>query len=442
MIRYLFSLCILTVVLSPCWCVRAKAQPRKWDLNECLRYALGHHPQLAVKDVVLRQSKQNLNAAWGMLLPAISGGVNHSYSLGSTIDPATNQRSSLNVQYNQFYANADMQLLNWRQFYAIGYARLEKQNSLYQREALKVNLSLEVIANYYAYVNNYCWSEILSEQITGLSEQVLRTEKEVAIGNRPKSDVYDIRSNLSTLKEQWLGAKNEERVSKVRLLNSMGINRDSVSFLTTVSRNTNLSPGLDEEQAYNLIQHNPAYRAMLSNQMIARKSVKMATANYLPRLGATYGWSTFYTRNIQASNNVPSFSTQWTQNINQQVSFGLIIPVFNRLQVKTNVANARMDIEKTEYEKQDLVNSLMQSIRIIQIQYKTAWDRVELLNKSFDDQRLSFERSSEKYKEGLIDAYTFFLVRNSWLQARFNLLSSRNNLQMQESLLETYKLAN
>jgi outer membrane protein len=58
------------------------------------------------------------------------------------------------------------------------------------------------------------------------------------------------------------------------------------------------------------------------------------------------------------------------------------------------------------------------------------------LDANFENQKLSFQKSEEKYKEGLMDAYTFFVVRNGWLQANYNLISSKNDVIQQTELLK------
>ena len=63
----------------------------------------------------------------------------------------------------------------------------------------------------------------------------------------------------------------------------------------------------------------------------------------------------------------------------------------------------------------------------------------KILQQNFKNQKLSFERSEEKYKEGLMDAYTFFVVRNSWLQANFNLNASKFDVMQQQALINVFE---
>ncbi|MEN5132425.1 TolC family protein [Elizabethkingia anophelis] len=74
----------------------------------------------------------------------------------------------------------------------------------------------------------------------------------------------------------------------------------------------------------------------------------------------------------------------------------------------------------------------------MKIQYQNSEEKYRLLQQNFENQKLSFEKSEEKYKEGLMDAYTFFVVRNNWLQANFNLIKSRYDVMLQEELWKIY----
>ena len=38
-----------------------------------------------------------------------------------------------------------------------------------------------------------------------------------------------------------------------------------------------------------------------------------------------------------------------------------------------------------------------------------------------------------------MDAYTFFVVRNNWLQANYNLINSKNEVMQQTELLKVFE---
>ncbi|ASE60719.1 TolC family protein [Chryseobacterium indologenes] len=407
-----------------------------WNLQQCLDYASTHHPLIKQATVTVTKNDQMVKSSKGMLLPSAEAGVRRDYSFGSSINQTSNQREALNTQYDQFYAQADWGLFNWKNILNISLSRLNKETSAYQLKQARNKVKLDVVQKFFAYQNSKSLLEVLETQISGIKDQILRTEKEVEIGNRPKSDVYDIKANLGTLQEQWVSAKNQRDQTKINLINALSVTYDSLDF---IMNDESLSDAEfnDPDFTQKLLQKNPAYQAAIAEMKAQEKREDIAKAGYLPTLDGRYRWSTFYNK-VLGKDDVSdkSFSDQFAQNKNHFLSLGISIPVFNKLQVKTNVEIAKLNVISSRYDRDLIINDLTQSINSIRAQFLNAREKYNLLDSNFENQRLSFQKSEEKYREGLIDAYAFFVVRNGWLQANYNLISSKNDLIQQKELLK------
>ncbi|WP_042721941.1 TolC family protein [Flavobacterium sp. B17] len=403
-----------------------------WTLKQCLDYAAANHPLIKQSTVNIRKNEREISAAKGMLLPSVNAGVSHNYGFGSSINQNTNQRESINTQYDQIYAQANWELMNWRNYLTISLSKINKESSVYKMKLAQNEVKMNVIMMFFTYQNSKSWLEVLQTQISGIEDQIKRTEKEVEIGNRPKSDVYDIKANLGTMQEQLVSAKNLKDLSKINLLNALAITKDTLDFIMPeehlVDSNFN-----NANFVQNLLEKNPAYQAVLKQIQAQQKNVDIARSGYLPTLNGSYTWSSFYNKILGQP--AADFSEQIKLNKNQQLSFGLNIPVFNKLQVKNNVEIAKLNVINSNYDKEIIINDLTKSINSIKAQFLNAQEKYNLLEANFENQKLSFQKSEEKYKEGLMDAYTFFLVRNNWLQANYNLINSKNDVVQQTELL-------
>jgi len=409
-----------------------------WNLQQCLDYAMANHPLIQQATVNIQKSNSEISAAKGMLLPSISAGISHNYSFGSTINQTSNQREALNAQYDQFYAQANWELFNWQNFLNISLSKINKETATYRQKQAENEVKLNVIQAFFAYQNAKSWLDVLETQISGIEDQIKRTEKEVEIGNRPKSDIYDIKANLGTLQEQWVSAKNQRDISKIDLLNALALTDEKIDFVMNEEKELiSSSEFKNPDFVKNLLEKNPAYLAVTEEIKAQEKSVNVAKSAYLPTINGSYGWSSFYNKTLGQHAN-DSFSEQFKQNKNQQISFGLSIPVFNKFQVKSNVEIAKLNVINSNYDKEIVVNNLVQSINSIKAQFLNAQEKYQLLEANFENQKLSFQKSEEKYKEGLMDAYTFFLVRNGWLQANYNLIKSQYDVLLQEALWKVF----
>lgn len=409
---------------------------QSWTLKQCLDYASANHPLVKQSAVNIQKNDRQISAAKGMLLPSVDAGINHNYNFGNGINPQNNQRESINTQNDNVYAQANWELMNWQNYLNISLSKINRETSTFRMKQAQNEVKIIVIQTFFTYQNSKSWLDVLETQISGIEDQIKRTEKEVEIGNRPKSDVYDIKANLGTLQEQWVSAKNSRDLSKINLLNALAITRDSLNFKmeddALASSNFN-----DANFVNNLLEKNPAYQSVQTEIKAQQKNVAIAKSAYLPTLNGAYNWSTFYNKTLGEP--ADAFSDQLKRNKNQQVGFGLNIPVFNKLQVKNNVEIAKLNVINSNYDKEIVINNLTQSINSIKAQFQNSEEKYTLLQANFENQKLSFQKSEEKYKEGLMDAYTFFVVRNNWLQANYNLINSKNEVIQQTELLKVFE---
>ncbi|MDV2447195.1 hypothetical protein CMU93_06735 [Elizabethkingia anophelis] len=413
-------------------------QTEEWDLQKTIDYAISKHPTVQQSILKVDQRKQEITASKGMLLPSVSASTSQNYSFGSTINPGTNQREALNVGTTQFSAIANWELFNWRNFMNISLSKMNKESSDYRLKAVQNDIALNVIQLFFQYQNDKAWLGVLKTQLDGVEEQIKRTEKEVEIGNRPKSDIYDIKANMGTLQEQWVSAKNQKEISKNNLLNALAINSDNIDFVQNTTDTSSALAFSDENFVKEMLEKNPAYLAAAKDIQASAEKIRVERSGYLPTLNGQYSWSTFYSKVLGGNQPTTAFSDQFNQNKNQQVYFNLSIPVFNKLQVKSNVEIAKLNKINADLEKEKTVNNLVTALKAIKIQYQNSEEKYRLLQQNFENQKLSFDKSEEKYKEGLMDAYTFFVVRNNWLQANYNLIKSRYDVMLQEELWKIY----
>lgn len=411
---------------------------QKWNLQQCLDYAMKNSPEVQQSIINVSKNQRQINTAKGNLLPSASIGMNHNYSFGNGINTQNNQREAINTQTDNFYAWASTELFNWKNYLNISLSKINKESSEYRLKTVQNDVKLSIIGLFFQYMKDKSWFQVLEPQISGMKEQIARTEKEVEIGNRAKSDVYDIKANFGTIQEQWISAQNQMNISKINLLAALNINKDSIDFVS--DENSEITPNFinSKEMIDNLVQKNPIFIENQKELEAAKMKIKAAKSDYLPTITAQYQWSSFFNKNLK-EDLTTNFSTQFNQNKNSQVSIGLNVPLFQKFQVKNAVETAKLDQKYTVFENQRKLNELYKTLNVIAEQYDNAIEKNKILQQNFENQKLSFERSEEKYKEGLMDAYTFFVVRNSWLQANFNLNASKFDVMQQQALINVFE---
>ena len=309
---------------------------QKWNLQQCLDFAMKNSPEVQQSIINVSKYQRQINAAKGNLLPSASIGMNHNYSFGNGINTQNNQREAINTQTDNFYALASTDVFNWKNYLNISLSKINKESSEYRLRTVQNDVKLSIIGLFFQYMKDKSWFEVLEPQISGMKEQIARTEKEVEIGNRAKSDVYDIKANFGTIQEQWISAQNQMNISKINLLAALNINKDSIDFVS--DGNSEITPNFinSKEMIDHLVQKNPIFIENQKELEAAKMKIKAAKSDYLPTISAQYQWSSFFNKNLK-EDLTTNFSTQFNQNKNSQVSLGLNVPLFQKFQVK-NVA--------------------------------------------------------------------------------------------------------
>ncbi|MGI9526622.1 MAG: TolC family protein [Weeksellaceae bacterium] len=406
-----------------------------WTLQDCLDYTLQNHPSIKQTAIAANSSEWELKQSKANLLPTVNADINHSYSLGSTINPNTNVREPLNVQYDQLTMTAGIDLFDWQNYLNIKLQKTRRGSFVYRLEATKNQIILGVVQNFYAYQNAKAWREVLESQLSGIDDQISRTEKEVEIGIRPKSDIYDIKANMGNIQEQYIEAEKQVKSSKLNLLQSMNLQDKGVEF--DLKDDALALLNFSTEDLAHIVEKQPQIQTIQKEIEAAEQLVRLKKAGALPKLTGVYQWSTFYSKILNSDEATP-FTDQLDINKNQYIGIGLQIPIFNKLQVKTQTELAINDKEYQvlilEKEKQATWTAIQQIVNA----YEKSVEKYEYIKGNFINQKLSFERSQEKFNEGLIDAYTFFMIRNNWLNANYNIIQSKNEVLMQQALLKVF----
>ena len=266
--------------------------------------------------------------------------------------------------------------------------------------------------------------KIQKEQLKQASFNLDRITKEVAIGSKPQSDLYDIQLSFSS--EEIRNQETEQlyaikKTELFQLTNIVDVATDEVI----------LEPYLKEaNKDFDTELYNPKIKLAELNYQNSLQLIGLERASNYPILSAYYGYSTFYYKNIkQANANTDSFFNQLEDNKSQQVGMQLSVPVFNGFRNNKKISaskiagdQAKLTIEK---EKQQLDKQVVleeQNKRnYLQLQYK-------LVEKE-KYAKASLATTQAKFISGKVEAILYSSVKNQVLSAEFEVL--KNKLQLQ-----------
>ncbi len=417
------TICCLVTIYS----VFAIGQEKTWSLQECVRVAMQNSLEVKAGQLAVEQAKKNYTHPLLELVPNVSFTANHSYNFGSTIDPATNNRVSSDIQWDNFYLNANSNLLDFSSLALAKRNKLAIDLAKADKAVIENEYKMQVLQKYFDALFSQELVKIQKEQLQNSTFNLQRIEKEVQIGNKAQSDLYDIQFSFSQDQKRLLEAEQLFETLKKELFQLMNRNDE----VAKIQLQMEIAP-----VEVVPVSENPKIEVANLTFEMAKKELAMERGFNLPSLRGFYGWSTFYSTPINQPNiNVPNFSQQFTDNKNQQVGLQLEIPVFTGFRKNRQIAAAKINTERLKVLSENEKIKLARTIEIENLKKQQFEQLVPSIENTLKYAQESFRTSQSKFSSGLIEAVVFIAVKNQLLSSQYDAL--KNNLQIQ---LTTFKI--
>ncbi|PVX46415.1 outer membrane protein [Flavobacterium sp. 103] len=414
----------LTIVFL-LFCALASGQGNSWSLTKCIDMALQNNLEIKIRQLEIKRTQKSQNSVLNRMLPVVNLYGEQGYNFGSSIDPSTNGRVSSNFQNDNFYLNAKTNLID---FNAFGNAKKDKINielAKAEKEVIENEYKLQLLESYYQALYTQELLKIQKEQLKQATLNLERVTKEVTIGSKPQSDLYDMQLSFSEEENRNLETEQLYGIKKTQLFQLMNV-------VDVVIDEVILEPYLKERPAYiaESTSYNPKIKFAELNYQSSLKSIGLERANNLPVLSAYYGFSTFYYKTLsQANTNTDSFNNQLADNKSQQVGIQLNVPIFNGFRNNKKIDASKIESEKTklviEQEKQQLDKQ-------VALEEQNKKNYLQIQNKWMEKLRYakaSLTTTQAKFASGKIEAIVYSSVKNQFLSAEYEVL--KNSLQLQ-----------
>lgn len=408
------------------------AQDKIWTLENCINYALEHDVLVKEKKLNQHYYQKEITGSYGNFLPNANLYADHQYNFGSVIDPTTNSRISSDIQSNSINFSSQVELFNWGNFIRLKSAKLQKEKSEYEVEIQKNELIIQIVQAYHQVLFDQEQVELLEKQMVNTDLNLKRIETEFNLGNKPKSDVYEMHAQKSAELHQLNQAKNALKISLNNLKNKMNWKGDIA--VEKIEGGEFLRSEESLESLYEQgIGKRPEIKSAEVQQEIMDQNVRLQRSRSLPSLTGNYALSSFY-----VDTETSSLNDQFKNNTNHYVGISLNVPIFNRLQTQTAVQQAKIQSEQavlqSEFQKQNYFNALRDAYS----KSINAYDSWRSAEENLISQELSFAKTEEKFKQGMVDSYAYFAAKNNLLQAQTSLLQAKYTFQYENLLLNWY----
>ncbi|TAD98993.1 MAG: TolC family protein [Bacteroidetes bacterium] len=446
------------------FCSQFAFAQEQWSIQQCIDYAIKNNVQLKISALSLQTNEANLEQSKMARLPNLNASGSQRWNFGRTIDPTTNQFTTDPVRSNFFQvASSTTVFAGGRINNSIEQNKTILEASKFDVKKASNDLTLNIINAYIQIVFNKELLQTAKLQLGNTGEQLDRTNKLIEAGTLPEINKYDIISQQANDELRVAQAENSLSLSFLRLKQLLQLTEEQNLDIISpqiAEPNQEMVSMSSADIFMAAVANMPEVRSADLNIQSANLGVKIAEALLLPTLSFDLNMQSNYsslgaarriidgkfdTYPIGFLSDNPSqivstqtqasvvektgFGSQISSNLTQGAGFSLNIPIFNRYQNKTQIANAKIQRERTGLNAQAVRNQLRQNIEQAYVDAKAASKsfyankiRVEALENSLKaaEQRLTL--GSGNSTDYAIAKNNFNVAQSDLLRAKFNYL--------------------
>jgi outer membrane protein len=404
-------------------------QGKIWTLEDCIGYALQQNIDVQKSALTNQSYQEYARQARAQRLPNVSASIGEDFSWSPTSGSGNNQNSySVNSAVTLFNASK----LNNQ----IRQANLNVEGGAYSLETTKESISLSILNAFLQVLYAEEQLKNSEKQIESTTEQVNLAKERLTLQVISQADYLQVKSQLASEKLTLANAISELAIDKVNLMQLMELPvTDSFEIAKpnlTDAINEGRNPVIEAVYDSALVIKPQIKKAALDKQ-VALLDAKIAKSGYYPTLSANARVST-----VADVQNSGLYLTQLNDGLSSLLSFSLTIPIYERRQIKTSVAIAKIGYQTAELTETNTKNTLRKNIEQACQDVKSAQVKYEASMENYLSTKESSALSDEKFRQGIINTVDYMVSKTYLITAESELLQTKYNLIFSYKILDFY----
>lgn len=428
--KYLSIFCLAALTLS--------MGQEKWDLRECVDYAVQHNLTVNQSKIYYELSTKELESANKQWLPTVNAYLDNSLTIGShhpLIDKAYQQYSnSLGLSSSIAIYNGGLIELNKER------AELNVQANELQTASIANDISLMVVNYYLNVMLNRELLQIAQGNLEVSEEQLNRAQILYDGGRISRADLVQAEAAVAQEKKNVSDAQIEVERALFNLSTLLQLPDYRDFDVEDISLPDDLQFGvfdLDEilQIAY---QEQPNVKRAELDVEIATKDIDIAKTSLKPTITGTYNLGTSYADYFNKGLVNDAWLTQWYENIANVFGISVQIPIFDRHQTKLNVEKATINQSLAQNLVEQEKQKLKENIQEAYFHATTSYDAYRAARESVRSSELSTDFAQRSFDAGVLNIYDLQIARNNLMIARAQMAQAKFNFVFRLKVLDFY----
>ena len=410
-------------------------QDSVWTLEKCIKYALEHNIQIRKSELTNQRYQYYADQAKAQRFPSVNASVSQNFNWSKSTTEGESGYSGVNG--SNVSVNSGVTVFNASKLTnQIKQAELDIQGGQYSLETTKESISLSILDAYLQVL--YAEEQVKNseKQIESTASQLNLASERLAMQVISRADYAQVKSQLATEKLNLANSGSQLAIAKVNLeqLMELPVSDDFNIAHPDLQEMVNQKRMPDVKSVFEAaLAIKPQIKNAAVNKEIAAIDKKIAKADYFPTLSASAGLGTSYSNQF-----TDPYFDQINNGISPSMGLSLSIPIYQRKQVKTNVAVAQIGYQDAELTEINTKNELRKNIEQACLDVRSAQVEYEANLENFQATGESAALSDEKFRQGIINSVDYLVSKTNLIVAESQLLQSRFNLIYSYKVLDFY----
>lgn len=448
------------------------ATAQQYSLQQCIDTAL--HKNILVQQTGLQMQSAEVekNQAKMNLLPSVNSRWNYGNNFGRNVDPITNTYTNNQLSSSNAGLDAGVILFNGMRLQnLIQQTNFSHKAAAFDYKQAKDNLVLNVILAYMQVLVNEDVLNVARTQLQVTQKQIERMEVLVKEGSAGNFQLTDMKGQMANEQINIVNLENSLQQSKLALCQLMNMPYEagiqierSVQLAETFYAQTSAEVIMAAMEYMSLVKANE-YRVKSAD-----KNIQIAKSGYYPTisLGASAGssYSSLFTRLVPTTlseittgdyikngsartpvyKEIQNFSTtsvsyfkQMENNLGFFAGVNMQIPIFNNLQTKNRVRQAKLELKNTQLNAENTNYQLKQNIEQAWLNMQASFNRYNMLKEQLLNFEESFRAAEVRFESGVINAAEFLIAKNNLDRTKINLVQTHYEYSFRTRVLDFYQ---
>ena len=410
-------------------------QVRSWTLEECIEQALNQNIQVRKSMLTNDRLQYYADQAKAQRFPSANAAISQNFNWSKS--SVSGETGLTGMNGSNYSLNSGVTIYNGSKINnSIKQAELDIEGGKYSLETTKESISLNILDAFLQVLYSEEQVRNSIKQIESTQEQLNLAKERLTLKIISQSDYAQVKSQLASEKLTLANAESQMAISKVNLMQLMEMPAATGFNIVhpDLGENINQNRITDVKSVFETsVSIKPQIRYAAINKDIAAIDEKIARAGYFPTLSASAGISSSFT-----SQTTDLYFNQLNNGIRPSAGFSLSIPIYQKKQVKTSIAIARIGYQDAQLTETDTKNQLRKNIEQACLDVTSAQIEYEASLEKYQATQESSALSDEKFKQGIINSVDYLVSKTNLIVAESQMLQSKYKLIFSYKVLDFY----